>query len=136
MADYFQHWLEMGKQIPHPPKIFHVNWFRKGADGKFLWPGFGENVRVLKWILERVEGKGVAEETAIGYVPTQNGLTLDGLNIPSESLRELFRVEPDDWEVDLADSRDFFAKFGDRLPEELTEEQDRLVGRLEKASAI
>jgi phosphoenolpyruvate carboxykinase (GTP) len=136
MADYFQHWLEMGKRIPHPPNIFHVNWFRKGADGKFLWPGFGENVRVLKWILERVEGKGTAEETAIGYVPTQNALTLDGLNISSDTLRELFRVEPDDWEVDLADSREFFAKFGNRLPEELTEEEDRLVGRLEKSSAI
>jgi phosphoenolpyruvate carboxykinase (GTP) len=136
MADYFRHWLDMGKRIPHPPKIFHVNWFRKGADGKFLWPGYGENVRVLKWILERVEGKGAAEETAIGFVPTQNGLTLDGLNISPETLRELFRIEPDDWEVDLADSREFFAKFGDRLPEELTEEQERLVGRLEKASAI
>ena len=81
MADYFRHWLEMGKRIPHPPKIFHVNWFRKGADGKFLWPGFGENVRVLKWILERVEGRGGAEETPIGFVPTRNALTLDGLNI-------------------------------------------------------
>ena len=133
MADYFQHWLEMGRRIPKPPKIFHVNWFRKGADGKFLWPGFGENVRVLKWILERVEGKGEAEETAIGYVPTRNGLTLDGLQMSPETLRELFRVDPDDWEVDLADSREFFAKFGERLPPELLEEQDRLVKRLEKA---
>ncbi len=136
MADYFQHWLEMGKRIPHPPKIFHVNWFRKGADGRFLWPGFGENVRVLKWILERVEGHGAAEETPIGYVPTHTGLTLDGLHISSETLRELFKVEPDDWEVDLADSREFFAKFGNRLPQELTEEQDRLIGRLEKALPI
>ncbi|HEY2121922.1 MAG TPA: phosphoenolpyruvate carboxykinase (GTP) [Candidatus Acidoferrum sp.] len=136
MADYFQHWLDMGKRIPHAPKIFHVNWFRKGADGKFLWPGYGENVRVLKWILERVEGKGEAEETPIGYVPTQNGLTLDGLHIPLETLRELFRVEPDDWEVDLADSREFFARFSNRLPKELMEEQDGLVGRLEKAMPI
>jgi phosphoenolpyruvate carboxykinase (GTP) len=136
MADYFQHWLDMGNRIPHPPRIFHVNWFRKGADGKFLWPGYGENVRVLKWILERVEGKGAAEETPIGFVPTQNGLILDGLNISPETLRELFRVEPDDWEVDLADSREFFAKFGKRLPKELIEEQERLVGRLEKALPI
>jgi phosphoenolpyruvate carboxykinase (GTP) len=136
MADYFQHWLDMGKRIPHPPKIFHVNWFRKGADGKFLWPGYGENVRILKWILERVEGKGEAEETPIGHVPTQNGLTLDGLHISAETLRELFKVEPDDWEVDLADSREFFAKFGDRLPKELMEELDGLIGRLEKAMPI
>jgi phosphoenolpyruvate carboxykinase (GTP) len=132
MADYFQHWLDMGKRIPHPPKIFHVNWFRKGADGKFLWPGYGENVRVLKWILERVEGKGQAEETPIGYVPTKNGLTLDGLQISSEALRELFRVNAEDWEADLADSREFFAKFGERLPDELREEQEGLVRRLEK----
>jgi phosphoenolpyruvate carboxykinase (GTP) len=133
MADYFQHWLEMGRRIPTPPKIFHVNWFRKGADGKFLWPGFGENVRVLKWILERVEGQGEAEETAIGFVPGRRGLTLDGMQMSPETLRELFRVSPDDWEVDLADSREFFAKFGDRLPPELREEQDQLVQRLEKA---
>ena len=130
MADYFQHWLAMGRRIPRPPKIFHVNWFRKGADGKFLWPGYGENVRVLKWILERVEGQGEAEETAIGYVPTRTGLMLDGLHLSPETLRELFRVDPDDWEVDLADSREFFAKFGDRLPVEIHEEQDRLVRRL------
>ena len=132
MADYFRHWLDMGKRIPHPPKIFHVNWFRKGADGRFLWPGYGENVRVLKWILERVEGKGEAEETPIGYVPTRNALTLDGLKITHEALRELFRVDPDDWEIDLADVREFFAKFGNRLPEELREEQNNLVQRLER----
>jgi len=89
MADYFQHWLDMGKRIPDPPKIFHVNWFRRGADGKFLWPGFGENVRVLKWVLERVEGHGKAQETPIGYVPTADGLTLDGLNVSRETFAEL-----------------------------------------------
>jgi phosphoenolpyruvate carboxykinase (GTP) len=133
MGDYFQHWLDMGKRIPHPPKIFHVNWFRKGPDGKYLWPGFGENVRVLKWILERVEGRGEAEETPIGYVPTRSALTLDGLNISHESLRELFRVEPDDWEVDLADTREFFAKFGAHLPAAISDEYKRLVRRFEKA---
>jgi phosphoenolpyruvate carboxykinase (GTP) len=131
MADYFQHWLDMGKRIPHPPKIFHVNWFRKGPDGKFLWPGYGENVRVLKWILERVEGNGHAEETPIGHVPTRNALTLDGLTLPSESLRELFRVDADDWEQDLSDTREFFAKFGGRLPAPLREEYQDVVRRFE-----
>ena len=133
MAEYFRHWLEMGKRIPKPPKIFHVNWFRKGADGKFLWPGFGENVRVLKWILERVEGRGDAHESEIGYIPKRSALTLDGLTIPREALNELFRVDPDDWEIDLADSREFFAKFGPRLPAELHEEHQKLARRLERS---
>jgi phosphoenolpyruvate carboxykinase (GTP) len=132
MADYFQHWLTMGTRIPHPPKIFHVNWFRKGADGKFLWPGYGENVRVLKWILERVEGWGEARETPIGYVPTSTGLTLEGMKISPESLDELFRVDADDWEADLADSREFFAKFGKRLPKELMDEHEKLSKRFSK----
>jgi phosphoenolpyruvate carboxykinase (GTP) len=132
MADYFQHWLDMGKRIPHPPKIFHVNWFRRDADGKFLWPGFGENVRVLKWILERVEGRGGAQETPIGYVPSSNALTLDGLNLSSERLNDLLRVNPDDWEDDLADSREFFNKFGSRLPREIREEHDKLTQRLDR----
>jgi len=133
MADYFQHWLDMGKRIPHPPKIFHVNWFRKGADGKFLWPGFGENVRVLKWILERVEGHGQAEETPIGFVPTRSALTLDGLKLSPDTLRELFRVDADDWELDLADTREFFGKFGGRLPASLREEYQGVVRRFERA---
>jgi phosphoenolpyruvate carboxykinase (GTP) len=133
MADYFGHWLEMGKKIPNPPKIFHVNWFRKGADGKFLWPGYGENVRVLKWILERVEGRGEAKETPIGYVPTRTALTLDGLKIAPESLDELFRVNADNWETDLADSREFLAKFGERLPSELRKEHEAVVSRFQKS---
>jgi phosphoenolpyruvate carboxykinase (GTP) len=133
MADYFGHWLEMGKKIPHPPKIFHVNWFRKGAEGKFLWPGYGENVRVLKWILERVEGHGAAQETPIGFVPAKNGLTLDNLKISDDALAELLRVTPQDWESELADTNEFFAKFGARLPAELRQEHQKLSRRFQRA---
>jgi phosphoenolpyruvate carboxykinase (GTP) len=136
MADYFGHWLEMGKRIPKPPKIFHVNWFRKGADGKFLWPGFGENVRVLKWILERVEGRGGAEETPIGFVPSRNSLTLDGLNLSSETVDELLEVDPEDWEQELVDSKDFLQKFGSRLPSAIREEHDKLSGRLGHSAGV
>jgi phosphoenolpyruvate carboxykinase (GTP) len=133
MADYFRHWLEMGKRIPHPPKIFHVNWFRRGADGKFLWPGYGENVRVLKWILERVEGRGAAQETPIGHVPAKNGLTLDGMKISQESLDELLSVNGEDWLPELEDTKEFFNKFGARLPRELREEHEKLARRFQRA---
>jgi len=129
MADYFAHWLEMGPRIPHPPKIFHVNWFRKGADGKFLWPGFGENVRVLKWILERVAGKGKATETPIGWVPAPDALTLDGLEVSRSTMEELLRVNPDDWTPELEDTQKFFEQFGTRLPAELREEHALLGQR-------
>ena len=132
MADYFRHWLQMGNKIPKPPKIFHVNWFRKGADGKFLWPGYGENVRILKWILERVEGRGAAQETPIGYVPAKNGLTLDGMKISDEALNELLRVNPSDWEAEMEDSKQFLMKFGDRLPREIREEHGKLAGRFHR----
>jgi phosphoenolpyruvate carboxykinase (GTP) len=132
MADYFGHWLEMGKKIPHPPKIFHVNWFRRGAEGKFLWPGYGENVRVLKWILERVEGRGSAQETPIGYVPGPGGLTLDGLKISPAAIEELLRVNPDNWQAEMDDTRQFFDKFGSRLPGEMREEHEKLGRRLQR----
>jgi phosphoenolpyruvate carboxykinase (GTP) len=132
MADYFGHWLEMGKKIPKPPKIFNVNWFRKDADGKFLWPGFGENVRVLKWILERVEGRGSAQETAIGFVPAKKGLTLDGLKISDEALSELLRVNPEDWEMEMEDTKQFLSKFGARLPREIREEHEKLARRFQR----
>jgi phosphoenolpyruvate carboxykinase (GTP) len=134
VADYFGHWLEMGKKIPRPPKIFHVNWFRRGADGKFLWPGYGENVRVLKWILERVEGGGSARETPIGYVPGPGGLTLDGLQISSGALEELLRVDSADWQPELEDTRQFFEKFGARLPHEIRDEHEKLSRRLQRSA--
>jgi phosphoenolpyruvate carboxykinase (GTP) len=130
MGDYWAHWLEMGKRIPHPPKIFNVNWFRKGADGKFLWPGYGENVRVLKWILERVEGRGKAAEIPIGYVPTPDALTLDGLNITRQTMEDLLRIDPADWAAELEDSKKFLDQFGDHLPPEITAEHAQLAGRM------
>jgi phosphoenolpyruvate carboxykinase (GTP) len=132
MGDYWAHWLEMGRRVPHAPKIFHVNWFRKGDDGKFLWPGFGENARVLKWILERIEGNGQAEETPIGYVPAEGALTLDGLDIPRETMRALLRVDPADYAADLDDIEKFFDKFGDRLPPALRDEHAALALRLQR----
>jgi len=134
MADYFRHWLEMGKKIPKPPKIFHVNWFRKCADGKFLWPGYGENVRVLKWILERVEGRGAAQETPIGYVPAKNGLTLEGMKISEETVNDLLRVNPADWEAEMEDSKQFLGKFGERLPQEIRAEHEKLARRFGRAA--
>jgi len=136
MGDYFGHWLEMGRKIPHPPKIFHVNWFRKGADGKFLWPGYGENARVLKWMLERIEGKAAATETPIGAVPTASSITLDGINVSRDTMNELLRVEPADWAKEHADVGEFFKKFGDRLPEEIREEHDRLGERLQRMAVV
>ena len=134
MADYFGHWLEMGKRVPHPPKIFHVNWFRKGADGKFLWPGYGENARVLKWMLERIEGKAAATETPIGAVPAPNAITLDGLDVSRETMNELLRVDPADWAKEHADVGHFFSAFGDRLPDEIRQEHNRLGERLQRVS--
>ena len=136
MADYFGHWLEMGKRIPKPPKIFHVNWFRKGADGKFLWPGYGDNARVLKWMLERIEGKSAATETPIGAVPTANAITLDGISVSRETMNELLRVEPADWAKEHADVGEFFKIFGDRLPEEIREEHNRLGERLQTVPVV
>ena len=132
MADYFRHWLEMGKRIPHPPKIFHVNWFRKSSDGKFLWPGYGENVRVLKWVVERAAGNAPAAETPIGFVPTPDALTLDGLSISPSTIEELLSVDPTDWTAELESRRKFFEKFGRRLPAELWREHEKLTQRFQR----
>jgi len=136
MADYFGHWLEMGRRVKNPPRIFHVNWFRRDASGKFLWPGYGENVRVLKWMLDRIEGHADADETPIGYVPAPGSLTLDGLNISREALNELLRVDPVDWATETESSGAFLAKFGDRLPAELRQEHEKLVHATQKAAVV
>ena len=133
MGDYFTHWLEIGRKLKNPPKIFHVNWFRRGADGKFLWPGYGENVRVLKWMLDRIGGSAAATETPIGNVPAPGSLELDGLNISPEAVEELLRVDATAWVEESQAIGKFFDKFGKRLPEELRAEHQALVGRLEHA---
>ena len=132
MADYFRHWLDMGTRVPHPPKIFHVNWFRKGADGKFLWPGYGENVRVLKWILERVEGKAAATETPIGFAPTSNALTLDGLDVSRATMEELLNVDAAQWSKEHSDVGKFFQQFGSRLPDAIRDEHNSQGERLQR----
>jgi phosphoenolpyruvate carboxykinase (GTP) len=130
MGNYFQHWLEMGQKMAHPPKIFHVNWFRTDENGKFLWPGFGENLRVIEWILARCRGEAAAEETPIGLVPTPDALDTTGLDIDRERLDKLFAVNTRDW-LDEADRiGDFFKRFEGRLPEALNEELDQLRRRL------
>jgi phosphoenolpyruvate carboxykinase (GTP) len=134
MADYFRHWIEMGRRVAHPPRVFHVNWFRKGADGKFLWPGYGENVRVLKWMLDRIEGKAKAAETPIGFVPTPDGLTLDGLNISRAAIEELLLVDPASWAEEMESVGQFYEKFGARLPQEIRSEKEKLALRLQQVT--
>ena len=130
MGDYFAHWLEMGKKIPNPPKIFNVNWFRTDSEGHFIWPGFGDNMRVLMWILARCEGKVDARETAIGYVPYAKDINLEGLNLGIDALEGLLDVDRDLWKEDAAGIRSFYAQVGDRVPAELYAELDELEKRL------
>ncbi|HUY76334.1 MAG TPA: phosphoenolpyruvate carboxykinase (GTP) [Ktedonobacterales bacterium] len=133
MGDYFAHWLAMGEKLSQPPVVFHVNWFRKDANGEFLWPGYGQNVRALMWMYERINQTGKAQETAIGYVPTPDGLDLDGLDISPETIAELLRVDHEDWAKEAADLEPFFAQFGDHLPAAITEEREALQARLSGA---
>jgi phosphoenolpyruvate carboxykinase (GTP) len=130
MADYFGHWLRVGAKSDEAPGIFHVNWFQTGPDGSFLWPGFGENLRVLRWILARVQGKADAVRTPIGFLPTRDSLDLSGLNLPETSLERLLSVDREAWTRELAEMKTFFERFGKRLPEELWQEHDRLAHRL------
>ncbi|HUT28867.1 MAG TPA: phosphoenolpyruvate carboxykinase (GTP) [Sedimentisphaerales bacterium] len=126
MGDYFAHWLDIGKKLSNPPKIFSVNWFRVDDNGDFIWPGFGENIRVLKWIIDRVNSKVQARETPIGLIPHLKDLNLEGLNIPSDSLEKLFEVNLADWDAELKDTRDFLTKFGEHLPREIWHEYERI----------
>jgi phosphoenolpyruvate carboxykinase (GTP) len=133
-GDYFRHWIEMGKagggNPERLPRIFYVNWFRRDVDGRFLWPGFGENSRVLKWIVERLEGNGQAVETPIGFVPTPDALDLTGLAVPREDLEAVLRVDPDEWRAEVPQVTEWFEQFSDRLPGVLWAELDALKARL------
>lgn len=131
MGDYFAHWLEMGKKLINPPKIFNVNWFRTDDEGHFIWPGFGDNLRVLLWILDRCEDKVDAVETPIGYVPNAEDINVAGLeDVTTETVAELLSVDKALWQEDAAGIREFYAKFGDKLPKELAEELETLEKNL------
>lgn len=130
-ADYFAHWLETGAALSAPPRIYHVNWFRKGADGRFLWPGFGDNLRVLDWVLRRGDGAAGAQQTPIGQVPSAADLNLKGLDLSEENLRELLAVDTSAWLDEASAMRDFLAEFGDRVPQALHAQLDQLRARLQ-----
>ena len=132
MADYFGHWLKMGAvaDASKLPKIFYVNWFRKGDDGRWLWPGYGENSRVLEWVFERCAGRGEAEETPIGFVPKKSGINVEGLNISDADLNELLTVNLDEWRTEVGSIREHYATFGDHLPAPLHAQVDALEARL------
>ncbi|HEX3796117.1 MAG TPA: phosphoenolpyruvate carboxykinase (GTP), partial [Acidimicrobiales bacterium] len=133
MADYFAHWLRIGAEAPDRdalPKIFYVNWFRKGADGKFLWPGYGENSRVLEWIFNRVTDKAEAVETPIGAVPTPAAIDTTGLDVSREQMEELLRVDTEGWRAEVPLIKEYYAQFGDRLPSALADQADALGQRL------
>jgi phosphoenolpyruvate carboxykinase (GTP) len=132
IGEYFRHWLRTGKRLTNPPLIFHVNWFRKGAEGKFLWPGFGDNMRVLKWIIDRCEGKGGGAETQIGHIPRPEDFDLAELDVSRETMRELFSIKPDEWKRELDGQAKFFDSLGSVVPNELLQQREHLVQRLAK----
>ena len=130
-GDYMQHWFDMGEQLgDKAPRCFYVNWFRKDENGKWLWPGFGENSRVLKWMCDRVDGKVGARETAIGLMPNDGELDLDGLDVPAEDWEELMKVDTELFKQTLDNAREYLAKFGDKLPAKMKEQMDKLEARL------
>lgn len=130
MGDYFQHWIDMGKKIKVQPKIFNVNWFRTDSEGHFIWPGFGDNMRVLDWILKRCEETVDADETAIGYVPKPEDINLEGCSVDEETLKGLLNVDTETWKKEAEGIKEFYKKFGDRLPKELNDELEALESRL------
>jgi phosphoenolpyruvate carboxykinase (GTP) len=132
-GDYFGHWVSVGKEADAQklPKIFYVNWFRRDEDGGFLWPGYGENGRVLKWVIERIEGRAAAVETAIGLVPTADSLDVSGLDMTRAQVEQVLRVDPEEWKAEVPQIQEWFEKIGtDKVPAMLMTELDGLKARL------
>jgi phosphoenolpyruvate carboxykinase (GTP) len=129
-GDYFAHWLSFDKPEAKLPKIFHVNWFRKGSDGKFLWPGFGDNLRVLEWITERCAGRADAVATPIGNLPTIGAINVEGMKLEPETMTELLRIDREGWRRELEAICGYFDEFGNRLPAALKAEQERIAKAL------
>jgi phosphoenolpyruvate carboxykinase (GTP) len=132
MADYFNHWLSIGTKTDAKklPQIFFVNWFRRDDNGRFLWPGYGENSRVLKWVFERINGQAKAEKTPIGYLPTHDSLDTNGVNVTNEDLKELLSVDANGWKEAVPQIREHYAAFGERLPNTLKASLDQLESAL------
>ncbi len=130
MGNYFRHWINMGRLMTRPPRIYSINAFRQDDQGRFLWPGFGENIRILKWVIDRVNGRVGAKETPLGIVPELNSFPTDGLDIPREQLQKLFAVRTGEWGEEIQDIGSFFARFGHHLPYEIRHEYDRMAARL------
>src|SRR4029079_17374363 len=131
-GDYFNHWVTVGKDndAAKLPKIFYVNWFRRDDEGNFLWPGFGENSRVLKWVIERIDGQAAAVETPIGHVPAPGSLDIDGLEMTPEAVEQALAVDVEEWKAEIPQITEWFEKFGDQLPAVLWTELDGLKARL------
>jgi len=130
MGDYFAHWLEMGEKMSNPPAIFHVNWFRTNEEGEFLWPGYGENFRVLEWIIKRCENKVSADKAPIGFIPKAEDINTEELDVSEEVLRELLTIDGDSWIKDVTSIEEFYKKIGDTLPKELKNELNVLKQNL------
>jgi phosphoenolpyruvate carboxykinase (GTP) len=131
MGDYFSHWLQLGKALERPPKIFRVNWFRTNDQGRFLWPGFGDNLRVLQWVLERCEGRGKAVDTPIGYTPAMDAINRTGLDLSDDVMSVLLKVDPAEWVEAVAGQEDFLKSFGSRMPDAMWNEHEALARRID-----
>jgi len=131
MGDYFGHWLEVGKALKLPPRIFRVNWFRTNDQGKFIWPGFGDNLRVLQWVLERCEGRGKAVDTPIGYTPTIDSINREGLTVSDSAMKGLLKVDPAEWVEAVAGQDDFLKSYGRRMPKAMWDEHEALARRID-----
>lgn len=138
MGDYFQHWLNMGASAPFRkvmPRIFHVNWFKKSPSGRFLWPGFGDNARILKWMFERLDGTARAVPTAVGLMPEASGIDLSGTqDVRMDTMQELLRIDPAEWQRETAAYREFHKQLGGRLPARISLELEALKHRIGEAS--
>ena len=134
MGDYWQHWLDMGKSVDKDkqPKFFNVNWFRTDDEGHFIWPGFGDNMRVLDWMLKRIAGEVDAEETAIGYVPKAEDINIEGLDMSVDTVKGLLAIDKENWKKEVEGIKEFYAKFGDKLPKELAKQAEELEKKLNK----
>ena len=130
MGDYFRHWISMQRRLTETPRIFHVNWFRKGADGKFIWPGFGENMRILKWIVDRATGHGMSKETPIGWVPRYEDIDWTDLKFTKDQFEELQQFDRTAWRAEILSHEELFLDLKSHLPKELIYERELLICRM------